>query len=115
MEQGQPVGIVYEMMSLCRETDGLLPCSYVNRPQVAVIQCLQVCQTLQDMACWLVSSMQPINLRDHSCIVAVAQNDPPSVNLAPYCYRYDYREPFFEGNCLQAPVPVPLYLELVWR
>ena len=26
MEQGKPVGVVYEMMSLYPETDGLLPC-----------------------------------------------------------------------------------------
>ena len=50
---------------------------YVNRPQTAVIQCLEVCQTLQNMACLWVSSMQPINLQDHSCIVAVAQMTHP--------------------------------------
>ena len=59
--------------------------------------------------------MYLINLRDLSCIVAVAQNDPPSVDVAPYCYRYDYWEQFFEGDHLQAPLPVPLYLEPVWR
>ena len=26
MEQGRPAGVVYEMISLNRETDGLLPC-----------------------------------------------------------------------------------------